>query len=323
MKHLFFISFLVVFLVGCASSMPAPVVNKPPQNNNKNPQTNTPTKNTSKDWRPDSYLVKKGDTLYSIGLNHGLDYKEIAAANGIAAPYTITIGQKLSLARLKERDTANPELAAGHENEDGVIVTPIDTDTSATVSDTSAGSVVTPVLTEPKATREPYSIEALNRKIPIKETTTTVSLPNPPKVDPALQTTEPAPTTVTPVIASTSGWAWPTKGKVIAKFGQTNNKGIDIAGSKGQAITASAAGKVIYAGADLRGYGKLVIIKHSKSFLSVYAHNSLIIAKEGQVVKTGQKIALMGNTDTNRTKLHFEIRQQGKSVDPAKFLPQN
>ena len=322
MKHLFFISFLVIFLAGCASSMPAPVVNKPPQNNNKKPQTHGPAKNTNKDWRPDNYVVKKGDTLYSIGLNHGLSYREIAAANAISAPYTITIGQKLSLASLKKRDAESPELATNQENEDGVIVTPIDTGTSAAASDTSAGSVVTPVLTEPKAPREPYSIEALNRKTPIKETTTTTNLPNPPQVNPTPQTIEPA-SKITPVIASNSGWAWPTKGKIIAKFGQTNNKGIDIAGSKGQPITASAAGKVIYAGADLRGYGKLVIIKHSKSFLSVYAHNSQIIAKEGQIVKVGQKIALMGNTDTNRIKLHFEIRQQGKSVDPAKFLPQN
>ena len=119
-------------------------------------------------------------------------------------------------------------------------------------------------------------------------------------------------------------WAWPATGKVITTFNADSNaKGIDIAGTAGQAIIASAPGKVIYSGSDLRGYGKLVIIKHNKTYLSVYAHNSKILVKEGEMVAKGQKIAEMGNTDTDSVKLHFEIRQQGKSVDPAKYLPAN
>ena len=118
-------------------------------------------------------------------------------------------------------------------------------------------------------------------------------------------------------------WAWPTKGKVTASFNEASNKGIDIAGTTGQAINAAAAGKVIYSGSDLRGYGKLVIIKHNSSYLSVYAHNSLIVVKEGQQVGRGQKIAEMGNTDSNTVNLHFEIRRQGKSVDPSKYLTAN
>ena len=118
-------------------------------------------------------------------------------------------------------------------------------------------------------------------------------------------------------------WAWPTLGKVMTGFNETSNKGIDIAGTTGQAINAASAGKVIYSGSDLRGYGKLVIVKHNKTYLSVYAHNSKIAVKEGQVVSAGQKIAEMGNTDSNTVKLHFEIRRLGKSVDPAKYLNQN
>jgi lipoprotein NlpD len=118
-------------------------------------------------------------------------------------------------------------------------------------------------------------------------------------------------------------WIWPTKGKVIAGFNDGGNKGIDIAGSKGQPILAAAPGKVIYSGSDLRGYGKLVIVKHNNTYLSVYANNSNILVKEGQQVSAGQKIAEMGDTDSNTVKLHFEIRQQGKSVDPAKFLASN
>jgi lipoprotein NlpD len=117
-------------------------------------------------------------------------------------------------------------------------------------------------------------------------------------------------------------WIWPTNGKVIGTFSDTGSgKGIDIAGSQGQPVLAAAPGKVIYSGSDLRGYGKLVIIKHNKTYLSVYAHNNQILVKEGQQVSRGQKIAEMGNSDTDKVKLHFEIRQQGKSVDPAKYLP--
>ena len=109
----------------------------------------------------------------------------------------------------------------------------------------------------------------------------------------------------------------------MANFNESSNKGLDIGGNTGQAINAASSGKVIYSGSDLRGYGKLVIIKHNKTYLSVYAHNSKIIVKEGQIVAAGQKIAEMGNTDSNTVKLHFEIRRLGKSVDPAGYLNQN
>ena len=165
--------------------------------------------------------------------------------------------------------------------------------------------------------REPYSLEALNRETSANQPkpTTVTTLPTPKDVK------EPVKTTVT--IAGKSGWSWPTRGKVITRFNEATNKGLDIAGKKGQAITAASSGKVIYAGSDLRGYGKLVIIKHNKTFLSVYAHNSEITVKEGQTVEIGQKIAAMGDSDTNKVKLHFEIRERGKSVDPEKYLPQN
>jgi lipoprotein NlpD len=116
-------------------------------------------------------------------------------------------------------------------------------------------------------------------------------------------------------------WGMPTKGKVIAEYSEiANRKGVDIAGSKGQAVLASAAGKVVYSGSGLRGYGKLVIIKHNKTYLSAYAHNEQILVKEGQSVTKGQQIAEMGSTDADQVKLHFEIRKFGKPVDPAKYL---
>jgi lipoprotein NlpD len=118
------------------------------------------------------------------------------------------------------------------------------------------------------------------------------------------------------------GWVWPASGKLVTGFSDTANlKGIDIAGKAGQPVVASAAGKVVYAGSGLRGYGKLIIIKHNKSYLSAYAHNKEILVKEGQQVTRGQKIAEMGNTDADQNKLHFEIRRLGKPMDPLKFLP--
>lgn len=116
-------------------------------------------------------------------------------------------------------------------------------------------------------------------------------------------------------------WIWPAKGALIAGFDEAKNKGLDISGKAGDAVVASADGRVVYAGAGLRGYGNLVILKHNNTFLTAYAHNQTLLVKEDQTVKKGQKIAEMGSTDTDRVKLHFEIRRQGKPVDPAKYLP--
>jgi lipoprotein NlpD len=113
---------------------------------------------------------------------------------------------------------------------------------------------------------------------------------------------------------------WPAEGKQTAAFDQ-GKKGIDISGKAGQTMVAAAGGKVMYAGSGIRGYGNLVIIKHTSNLLSAYAHNKNILVKEGQTVSKGQKIAEMGNSDSDAVKLHFEIRQQGKPVDPSKFLP--
>jgi lipoprotein NlpD len=117
------------------------------------------------------------------------------------------------------------------------------------------------------------------------------------------------------------GWIWPGKGGVIAEFDEIKNKGVDIAGSAGDSVWAAADGKVVYAGAGLRGYGNLVILKHNNTYLTAYAHNQSLLVKEDQTVKKGQKIAEMGSSDSDRVKLHFEVRRQGKPVDPLKYLP--
>ena len=167
-------------------------------------------------------------------------------------------------------------------------------------------------LNNPKAYREAYTDEAFNRKVATPQSQTTNNLP------PA------TPKEAAPIVLEDKvDWQWPTKGKLENLFNEAQGqKGIDILGSLGQDIKAAGPGKVIYSGEDLKGYGKLVIIKHNNSYLSVYAHNKELLVKEGQVVTKGQKIATMGDSGTDKVKLHFEIRKQGQSVDPTSFLGQ-
>lgn len=330
------VALFILLLAACESNPPAPVIERTPQTSKPKPPL--PSKPidaktaASKDWRPDSHIVKKGDTLFSISLEYGIYYKDIATANNIAPPYPIKIGQKLDLSSFKTKTavTVDPAKTDAGKGDDGVVVTPMKVEpvTTGTATKPSSaangGSAVTPVLAEPKATREAYSVDAWNHAVPTKVADTKPSDSKQTDAKPSdNKPTEVQSTDAKPADDESLIWSWPTQGKVTAGFNEASNKGVDIAGSTGQAINAAAPGKVIYSGSDLRGYGKLVIIKHNKTYLSVYAHNSKILVKEGQSIVDGQKIAEMGNTDATSTKLHFEIRRLGKSVDPAKYLTQN
>ena len=157
-------------------------------------------------------------------------------------------------------------------------------------------------------------------------TTTTAAAPARPGSAPVGTTATTAVAVPGPAPAASAGeddiaWIWPAQGSLIAGFDEAKNKGYDIAGKAGDAVVASADGRVVYSGAGLRGYGNLIILKHNNTFLTAYAHNQTLLVKEDQSVKKGQKIAEMGNSDADRVKLHFEIRRQGKPVDPARYLP--
>ncbi len=180
--------------------------------------------------------------------------------------------------------------------------------------------VVPPLATEPAAVAvaKPVSTVAV-ASVPL------ASAPQPAKTVSAPAAAAPAAPATAAVAAPGNdddvNWIWPTKGPVLAGFDDVKNKGLDLGGNAGDAVLAAADGRVVYSGAGLRGYGNLVILKHNNTYLTAYAHNQTLLVKEDQSVKRGQKIAEMGNTDADRVKLHFEVRRQGKPVDPAKYLP--
>lgn len=256
-----------------------------------------------KDWRPQVHVVQKGDTLYSIAFNYGFDYHELAELNGIQNPSVISIGQEIRLF---------PGSAA---------VRPV-------VSKPAEPSIKE----QPKVVKYAYSDAAVAQIDKIQEPAKPEDATAPVKVEPKPKPeakpdnkpehVAPADNTADDGEDDALEWSMPTQGKLIGEFSESaNRKGIDIAGKLGQAIIASAPGKVVYSGSGLRGYGKLVIIKHNKTYLSAYAHNDQVLVKEGQTIARGQKIAEMGNTDADQVKLHFEVRRFGKPVDPAKYLP--
>lgn len=285
-----------IFLVigGCGSTpRPAPVIDRAavePQKPGK-PAVKT---TREKDWRPKLYTVQKGDTLYSIALDHGLGYKDLLEWNGIDNPNVIKIGQQLKLS-----SPTQP--------------TPVTT----VVAKPPVSSNTDTLKTQPKALKLPYSEKALAQ---LQQGSTTEIPPAAGKI---------VKVDAKPLLPAAEAdqddderveWSWPVSGKILSGFSEST-KGVNIGGKLGQAVLASAAGKVIHSGSGLRGYGKLIIIKHNNTYLSVYAHNSQILAKEGQAVSKGQKIAEMGDTDADSVKLHFEIRKLGKPVDPVKYLP--
>ena len=257
-----------------------------------------------------TYTVKRGDTLFYIAWITGNDFRDLAQRNNVAAPYGLHVGQTLQVGN-----------ASGTPITGGNAITQADASEQGIVSKTAQNSTAV-VASKPTITYSETSGEqSANKMLPNNKPATPVTAPvTAPSVSTTTEPTVSSTTTSSPI----STWRWPTEGNVIDNFSATEggNKGVDIAGSKGQAIIATADGRVVYAGNALRGYGNLIIIKHNDDYLSAYAHNDTMLVREQQEVKAGQKIATMGSTGTSSTRLHFEIRYKGKSVNPLRYLPQ-
>ncbi|ENK6266356.1 murein hydrolase activator NlpD [Klebsiella variicola subsp. variicola] len=263
-----------------------------------------------------TYTVKRGDTLFYIAWVTGNDFRDLAQRNNVPAPYALNVGQVLQVGNASGQPITgeNAVSQASARASGGATATT----TSAQKSTVVVASQ--PTITYSESSGEQSATKMLPNNKPATTTTTVVAPVTAPTTVSTTQPTASSTSTSSPI----SSWRWPTDGKVIENFSgaEGGNKGIDIAGSKGQAIVATADGRVVYAGNALRGYGNLIIIKHNDDYLSAYAHNDTMLVREQQEVKAGQKIATMGSTGTSSTRLHFEIRYKGKSVNPLQYLPQ-
>ena len=293
----------MIVACGCTSRQPAPVSERSPA---ATPPIPAPAVAAGQsDPRPEFYTVRKGDTLYTIALDLGLDYKELAEWNLLDNPDRIRVGQQLRLRAPSSGVATAPLITAPGVQGQSIGSAPPLRENEA-------------VKSQPKAVKVPYSDQALaqlSAQSQVKPPATAVARMDPrPDEKPAARDDD----------DEKVDWGWPAGGKLLSTFNEsTNLKGIGIAGKLGQPVAASAPGKVLYSGDGIRGYGKLVIVKHNKVYLSVYAHNSQLLVKEGQAVVKGQKIAEMGASDADQVRLHFEIRRFGKPIDPLKLLPEH
>jgi lipoprotein NlpD len=241
--------------------------------------------------RPGTYIVKPGDTLVRIALDHGLSWRDLARWNSLDNPNLIETGQVLR------------------------VVAPTAVATNGSTG--SDGLSSRPVASTPRAETKPLDAKPVDGK-----TAATQSAGTPLPSAAASAPVPAAPVTAPAALAEGElQWAWPSLGNLIAGFDEQRNKGLGISGKAGDAVLAAADGRVMYAGSGLRGYGNMVIIKHNETYLSAYAHNQMVLVKEDQVVRKGQRIAEMGSSDADQVKLHFEIRRKGKPIDPSKLLP--
>lgn len=231
---------------------------------------------------PATHKVRKGETLYAIAWRYQLNYHDVSRWNSIPSPYTIYPGQRILLQPPDGQQRADPA------EETSLLRLP-----EAPQQES--------VTTAPSATRQ----------IPPRKTAST-----------STQTQPAAAAEIAPKAQPPDAWLWPTQGKVVKQFDSRKKRslGVDIAGKAGQEIRATAAGRVVYSGSGIPSYGRLIIVKHNAEFLSAYAHNRKLLVGEGAQVRAGQVIAEMGRDDDDRQILHFEIRKNGKPVNPLRYL---
>ena len=280
-RHLFIYT-LLTLMIGCAGrSTPAPVV-----------LLNSQVESGSEEYTASTYEVRPGDTLFAVAWFTGNDYQDIAKFNNISKPYTIFPGQKLRL----KAPVSKPSPSKRSNIKTTRSTDPTSHPIAKRVIDQS----------KPQAYVEGEQDVKAQKNTNVKKSTGIVK--------------KTAPKTFPDKVEK---WIWPAEGKLVGTFSkaESGNKGIDVAGARGSKVVAAASGKVVYSGNALRGYGRLVIIKHTDTFLSAYAYNETILVKEREWVYAGQKIATMGSSGTDSVKLHFEVRYRGKSLNPLRYLP--
>lgn len=298
----------LLLLFGCADTPPVVIENKsvaavyvPPEVR----QTNTPRA----DYGPNlptgpDYVVEPGDTLYAVAFRLGVDFRTLASLNNIDPPYLIKVGQTLKTA---------PGTAPA-----GAPTAPATKGIQASAQQRAGGTGVQ------SASKSTVESTAGNRAESATESARTTAA-----AKPAATQSEPGPPSHTLSTAKTptpnapvDRWSWPTEGKVSRAYSAERHKGIDLVGERGSPVMATAAGVVVYAGTGVTGYGALLIVKHNDTYLSAYGHNDALLVAEGQQVDAGQVIARMGSTSSDSVKLHFEIRRNGRPVNPTSLLPQ-
>ena len=298
-----------VVALGCAEHPPAVIEDRSSAVEKTEPEVRRATQIAMSDrgelpTGPD-YIVQPGDTLYAIAFRLGIDYRSLAALNHIDAPYVILAGQSLvteaseSVAHAKSQDATSGASSAAAVPADAPIP--------------PAKKVQPLVSPEPP----PVSGTPDQSKAVAQSTSKPAPVPQPkPKPKPKPKQ-KPAPLPNAPV----DRWGWPVKGRIARAYAEDVHKGIDLIGSRGDPVRASAAGVVVYAGTGVTGYGALIIVKHNDTYLSAYGHNDVLLAAEGEPVSAGTLIARMGSSGTDSVKLHFEIRRNGRPINPATLLP--
>ena len=291
---------LCATLAGCSSVAlgPAPVVSKSatPVVAVGQPAASAPASAAAPAAVPPGYYrVQPGDTLRSIARSVGQPWQNLAAWNQLGNPNLIEVGQLLRIIPPAGSAASAP----------AVVPLPSQSAAVRRLGAAPQGMASQPRAPASASRRQPASMPA-------------------PAAPPTPPPAPSGPVVGAPKAHSMVGgleWSWPAQGKMVQAFNGTTSKGIDIAGRAGEPVRAAASGKVVYAGNELRGFGNLIIIKHNSEYISVYAHNQSMLVKDGQEVRRGQVIALMGSTDASRVELHFEIRLRGKPVDPLQVLP--
>jgi lipoprotein NlpD len=250
--------------------------------------------------------VKPGDTLYRIALENGQNYHDIAAWNNLTNPNQIEVGQLVRVAPPGANLAATtPGVSTAPITPGGVQAQPL----SGSTYGTPQPGVTTGTTAAPPVYGSASGMGAAPGAVAGAGAAAGAGL------------AAGADTSGATAPAAQPAFIWPVRGPILGTFDDAKNKGLNIGGAAGDPVNASADGRVVYSGNGLRGYGNLIIIKHDATFLTAYAHNRALMVKEGDAVTKGQKIAEMGNSDSDRVMLHFEVRRQGKPVDPLKYLP--